>query len=66
MAALSCPKCSSTNVININLTTDEGAPLEFYSCHACETRWWYKDGVPVELGDVLELAKREPRRRARS
>ncbi|HEX9774081.1 MAG TPA: hypothetical protein VGB83_00670 [Actinomycetota bacterium] len=64
MNALECPKCGSGNAININLTMESGDPVSFYSCHNCEHRWWFKDGSPIELSSVLEMAKREPRRRA--
>ena len=33
MAALECPQCGSRNVININLTMEDGNPVSFYSCH---------------------------------
>lgn len=61
MSALQCPACGSGNVININLTVD-GGPLSFYSCHACDKRWWNdKDGTPIDLPNVLELARRPGR-----
>lgn len=57
--ALQCPKCGSRNVININLTVEGGRELSFYSCHACEKRWWSSDdGRPLDLPDVLEIARR--------
>ncbi|HEX9711408.1 MAG TPA: hypothetical protein VGB52_02515 [Actinomycetota bacterium] len=65
MSALVCPKCGSANVININMTMETEAPVAFYSCHSCEHRWWFKDGEPIDLGEVLTLAKRMPRRSAR-
>ena len=66
MAALECPQCGSGNVININLSLENGDPVEFYSCHRCDTRWWHKDGENIDLPNVLELAKREPRRASRA
>lgn len=66
MPALECPTCGSRNVIEITLTMETGEPVSFYSCHACDKRWWHKDGEPIELSNVLELAKREPRRRAKA
>lgn len=60
MSSLRCPKCESQNVININLTMEEG-PVSFYSCHACEHRWWNKDGEPLDLPDILDLARRPGR-----
>lgn len=65
-ATLECPQCGSANVININLTMETDAPVSFYSCHACEHRWWNKAGEPIPLDEVLTLAKRLPRRAAKS
>jgi transposase-like protein len=64
-ATLECPRCSSADVININLTMETEEPVSFYSCHACEHRWWDKAGTPLELTEVLGLAKRLPRRAVR-
>ena len=61
MGALVCPQCGSANVININLTMETGAPVSFYSCHNCDKRWWHKDGEPIDLPEVLELARRPGR-----
>jgi len=60
MSALHCPQCGSRNVININLTTENG-PVSFYSCHQCEKRWWDKDGEAIDLSNVLDLAKKPGR-----
>lgn len=60
MGALECPTCGSQDVVNINLTVEDGERVSFYSCHRCERRWWYKDGEQIELPDVLQLAKRKP------
>lgn len=59
---LVCPQCGSKNVININLSMDQGERVAFYSCHRCEKRWWHKDGEDVSLPSVLELAARKRRR----
>jgi hypothetical protein len=47
-------------VININLSLEHGDRVAFYSCHRCDKRWWHKDGTPVDLPDVLEMARRKP------
>ena len=57
--ALVCPRCASRDVININLSLEHGDRVAFYSCHRCDKRWWHKDGAPVDLPDVLEMARRE-------
>jgi len=56
---LECPRCGSRDVININLSLDHGDRVAFYSCHQCDKRWWHKDGAPVDLPEVLEMARRE-------
>lgn len=64
--AFGCPACGSDSVINITLTTQGGDPIAFHSCHSCDRRWWNKDGEQIDLSNVLELAKREPRRAGRA
>lgn len=60
MSGLMCPTCGSRDVININLTLERGDNVSFYSCHRCDKKWWNKDGAAVSLGNVLQMAKREP------
>ena len=57
---LECPRCGSRDVININLSLEHGDRVAFYSCHRCDKRWWHKDGAPVDLPEVLEMARRKP------
>ena len=58
---LECPRCGSHDVININLALEQGDRVAFYSCHRCDKRWWHKDGEPVDLPDVLDMARRTKR-----
>jgi len=58
---LECPRCGSRDVININLSLEKGDRVAFYSCHRCDKRWWHKDGEPVDLPDVLDMARRSKR-----
>lgn len=57
---LTCSTCGADTVIQIELTLPDGTEVEFYSCHQCDTRWWNRDGEPLPLDVVLELA-RKPR-----
>jgi DNA-directed RNA polymerase subunit M/transcription elongation factor TFIIS len=57
---LSCGACGAQTVIQIELTLPDGTEVEFYSCHECDTRWWNRDGEPLALDAVLDLA-RKPR-----
>lgn len=59
MSSLRCPTCGSHDVININLTMEGGEQVSFFGCHQCEKRWWYKDGEPTALPEVLDLARRK-------
>jgi transposase-like protein len=60
MGGLTCPRCGSKDVININLTLERGDRVSFFSCHHCDKRWWHKDGEDVSLPNVLEMARRAP------
>ncbi len=57
---LQCNACGGANVIEIELTMPDGTEVRFCSCHDCETRWWRRDGEPLPLDAVLDLA-RKPR-----
>ena len=61
-----CPRCASSDVISITNTTADGGPMAFFSCHSCDLRWWAKDGETIELSEVLDHAKRAPRRAGRA
>lgn len=50
----SCRACGSGEVVTISLTVDS-QDLSFTSCHACEEKWWDKDGEDVELDSVINL-----------
>ena len=56
---LACPRCSSREVISINLALEHGDQVSFFSCHQCDSRWWNDaDGEPVTLPAVLDKARR--------
>ena len=57
VAPLQCSTCGANNVIQIELTLPDGTEVNFCSCHQCEERWWDRDGEPLELDVVLELAR---------
>ena len=57
VAPLQCSTCGANNVIQIELTLPDGTEVNFCSCHQCEDRWWDRDGEPLELDVVLELAR---------
>jgi formate dehydrogenase maturation protein FdhE len=49
-----CPSCESSDVVTISMSF-EGSGIEFRACHACEERWWEKDGARIPLKVVLDL-----------
>jgi hypothetical protein len=55
---LRCDSCSGSNVIEIELSLPDGTEVFFCSCHDCETRWWKRDGEPLPLDAVLDLARK--------
>lgn len=57
-STLSCSSCGSSTVIQIDLMLPDGTQVDFYSCHDCENRWWDREGEPMPLPDVLELARK--------
>ena len=55
---LRCTACGANDVIQIELTLPDGTEVEFYSCHKCDTRWWNREGEPLPLDAVLDLARK--------
>jgi formate dehydrogenase maturation protein FdhE len=49
-----CPTCGSLDLVQISMTF-EGSGIHFRACHACEERWWEKDGLRIPLRVVLDL-----------
>ncbi|MGH8870120.1 MAG: hypothetical protein ACRDYU_19295 [Actinomycetes bacterium] len=55
-----CHACASTRVTRIAMRLTDGTPVDFTSCHACESRSWEADGMPLAVDEVL-LRARKPR-----
>ncbi|HEV2905799.1 MAG TPA: hypothetical protein VGZ50_00565 [Actinomycetota bacterium] len=49
-----CPSCGSLDLVDISMSF-EGSGIHFRACHACEERWWEKDGLRIPLKVVLDL-----------
>jgi transposase-like protein len=58
-----CPFCSSSDITAIGIDLRHGSQLDFFSCRACEEKWWQKDGERIDLGDVIDLTGSTGRRR---
>ncbi len=54
-----CPNCGARDVIQIQQKLPGETEVHFYSCHKCEEKWWDRDGEPVSLSEVLELARKQ-------
>lgn len=52
-----CPECGSRDVIEIQQRLPDATEVVFFSCHACEQRWWDHAGERLNLADILELAR---------
>ena len=52
---MSCPKCAKHRLIAIGVTIGEDR-VKMHSCSNCGVRWWEREGRPVPLPKVLELA----------
>jgi transcription elongation factor Elf1 len=51
--ATTCPECNQGDVISITMNVS-GRDLSFSTCHACEAKWWDRDGESVVLADVID------------
>ena len=49
-------KCCGTIVPTIDIATPQG-PLALAACQRCETRHWFHGGTPVQLRDILAMAR---------
>jgi DNA polymerase III alpha subunit (gram-positive type) len=48
-----CPECQQGDVISISMNVS-GRDLSFSTCHACEAKWWHRDGEQIVLSDVID------------
>jgi DNA polymerase III alpha subunit (gram-positive type) len=48
-----CPECRQGDVISISMNVS-GRDLSFSTCHACEAKWWHRDGESVALDQVID------------
>lgn len=54
---MDCPSCSQNDVLEIQHVLPDGTEVIFYSCHGCEEKWWNKEGVDIDLIQVLEIVR---------
>jgi hypothetical protein len=53
-----CHGCGGTQVTRLAMQLTDGTPVEFTSCHRCETRRWEHDGVELSVETVLERTRK--------
>ena len=53
-----CDACGSTRVTEITMTLTDGSPVDFASCHACETKSWRSGGRALDITTVLTKAQK--------
>jgi len=51
---MACPVCRTKQIVEIGINLGDSA-VTLHSCSKCETRWWERDGEPVEVNGVLSL-----------
>jgi transposase-like protein len=54
---MNCPQCSEPDVIEIEHVLPDGTEVVFFACHNCEERWWNRDGVEIDISQVLEIVR---------
>ncbi|GAB2685529.1 hypothetical protein [Thalassiella azotivora] len=57
-AQAACHSCGSAQVTRLDMTLTDGTPVQFTSCHRCETRRWDHDGVELDVKTVLERTRK--------
>lgn len=53
-----CDGCGGTRVTSIAMTLTDGSPVDFTSCHSCETKSWKQGGRELDITTVLGKAKK--------
>ncbi len=53
-----CRTCASPRVTSLTLTLTDGTPVEFTSCHACESKSWLTAEGELDRASVLERTRK--------
>jgi len=54
---MDCPRCSQSDVLQIDHVLPDGIEVRFFWCHSCEEKWWNRDGVDIDVAQVLEIVR---------
>ena len=53
-----CGTCAGNRVTSITMTLTDGSPVDFTSCHGCETKSWKQNGRELDITTVLGKAQK--------
>ncbi len=53
-----CRSCGSHRVTCLAMRLTDGTPVDFISCHRCESRFWEHEGEPLDVTTVLDRTRR--------
>ena len=53
-----CHRCGGTQVTRLEMQLTDGTPVQFTSCHRCETRRWEHDGIELSVESVLDRTRK--------
>ena len=53
-----CGTCAGNRVTAITMTLTDGSPVDFTSCHSCETKSWKQNGRELDITTVLGKAQK--------
>ena len=54
---MDCPSCKNTDVLEIEHVLPDGTEVLFFWCHNCEEKWWNREGVDIDVTQVLEMVR---------
>ena len=55
---VTCGTCAGNRVTSITMTLTDGSPVDFTSCHSCETKSWKQGGRELDISTVLGKAQK--------
>lgn len=56
-SSMNCPRCSQDDVLEIEHVLPDGTEVLFFWCHNCEEKWWNREGVDIDVAQVLEIVR---------
>ena len=55
---VTCTTCAGNRVTSITMTLTDGSPVDFTSCHSCESKSWKQNGRELDITTVLGKAQK--------